>query len=279
MTALSGSRFSVNCSTLFTEYDRDVRPSQAKRAGFEAVEYWWPFGPGLPSDRDVDRFIAAVRDAEVSLVCLNFAAGDLAGGDRGILSLPGKEHREEFRGSVEIAIEIGHQLGCRRFNALYGKRITGVLPEEQDKIAEENLLFAAQEASVLGASVVIEPLSGIVAYPLKSFSDAASAAEAIRGAGAPNVAVLADLYHLGVNGDDIVRVATGHVDEIAHFQVADHPGRHQPGTGTLPLWKALSGACNAGYDGWVGLEYLPSGRSEESFGWLNGATSDSPGPR
>jgi hydroxypyruvate isomerase len=265
----SSPRYSVNCSMLFTEYDLYDRPAQARQAGFEAVEYWWPFGPDLPSDRDVDRFVTEVRNAEVSLACLNFAAGDMAAGDRGILSLPGKKNRDEFCRSVEIAVEIGRQLRCRTFNALYGNRVAGIAQDDQDKIAQENLAFAVQEAATVGATVVIEPLSGVAAYPLKTFSDAARAVDLARlAAGHGNVAVLADLYHLGVNGDDIVEVATGEVGAIGHIQIADHPGRKEPGTGSLPLMAALSGALSGGYVGWVGLEYRPTGRSHESFGWL-----------
>ena len=108
-------------------------------------------------------------------------------------------------------------------------------------------------------------MSGAPAYPLLTAADALAV---IDRTGEPNVALLADLYHLAVNGDDVDKVIADHTDRIGHVQIADAPGRNEPGTGSLPLLAQLTDLRAAGYDGWVGLEYKPSGASADSFGWI-----------
>jgi hydroxypyruvate isomerase len=254
--------FEVNCSILFTELPLLQRPEAVKRAGFDAVEFWWPFSEAVPTDADVDAFVAAVDNAGVALVGLNFFAGDMAGGDRGLVSWPGRS--AEFRDNIDVTIGIGERLGCKAFNALYGNRVTDATPAQQDELGAENLALAAKGAARIGGTVLVEPVSGAPAYPLLT---AADALDVIDRAGEPNIALLADLYHLAVNGDDVDAVIADHTDRIAHVQIADAPGRNEPGTGSLPLLSQLGGLRAAGYDGWVGLEYKPSGASADSFGW------------
>jgi hydroxypyruvate isomerase len=254
--------YEVNCSILFTELPLLQRPDAVKRAGFDAVEFWWPFSEAVPADADVEAFVAAVEDAGVALVGLNFFAGDMAGGDRGLVSWPGRS--AEFRDNIDVTIGIGERLGCRAFNALYGNRVSDATPAQQDELGAENLALAAKGAARIGGTVLVEPVSGAPGYPLLT---AADALDVIDRAGEPNIALLADLYHLAVNGDDVDAVIADHTDRIAHVQIADAPGRNEPGTGSLPLLSQLDDLRAAGYDGWVGLEYKPSGASADSFGW------------
>jgi hydroxypyruvate isomerase len=256
-------RYDVNCSILFTELSVLERPGAAAAAGFDAVEFWWPFSEAVPADADVDAFVAAIRDAGVSLVGLNFAAGDMPGGDRGLVSWPARA--QEFRDNVDVAVGIGEQLGCAAFNALYGNRVDGASPEEQDELGAENLAIAARAAARIGGTVLVEPVSGADRYPLLTATDAL---DAIDRAGESNIGLLADLYHLAVNGDDVDRVIREHADRVAHVQIADSPGRHEPGTGELPLERQLEALETAGYGGWVGLEYKPATTSADSFAWL-----------
>src|SRR5919106_282082 len=137
-------RYEVNCSILFTELPLLERPAAAKQAGFEAVEFWWPFAEAVPGDADVDAFVRAVEEAGVQLVGLNFAAGDMAGGDRGLVSWPNRS--QELRDNIDVTVGIGERLGCRAFNALYGNRVDGVDPQEQDDLAVENLALAGRAA-------------------------------------------------------------------------------------------------------------------------------------
>src|SRR2546429_6521818 len=143
--AMHELRYDVNCSILFTELPVLERPRAAKAAGFDAVEFWWPFPEAMPSDLEVDAFIAAIRDAGVQLVGLNFFAGDMPGGDRGLVSWPARS--AEFRDNVDVTVGLGRRLGCRAFNALYGNRGDGAPPQEQDELGAENLALAAKAAA------------------------------------------------------------------------------------------------------------------------------------
>lgn len=259
--------YEVNCSIIFTELPVLERPAAARAAGFGAVEFWWPFGQAVPSDREADAFVAAVREAGVQLAGLNFFAGDMPGGDRGIASWPGRS--AEFRDNIDATVGIGERLGCTAFNALYGNRIDGVPAGEQDDLATENLALAAQGAARIGGTVLIEPVSGAPRYPLRTAADALEVIGRVRPAsGAGTIGLLADLYHLAVNGDDVGTVIAEHAAQVSHVQIADSPGRHEPGTGDLPLETQLADLQARGYDGWIGLEYNPSGTSDDSFGWL-----------
>jgi hydroxypyruvate isomerase len=261
------TRFDVNLSILFTELALLERPGAARAEGFDAVECWWPFAEAVPPDREVDAFVAAVRDAGVALAGLNFFAGDMAGGDRGLVSWPARA--AEFRDNVEVAVAIGERLGCRAFNALYGNRVDGASPEEQDELAAGQLALAAAAAGRIGGVVLVEAVSGAPRYPLKSAADAVGAIDRVEQAtGAANLRFLCDLYHLAVNGDDLDKTIERYSDRIGHVQIADVPGRNEPGTGSLDLDRLLAELAAAGYDGWVGLEYKPSGTTADSFGWL-----------
>jgi hydroxypyruvate isomerase len=259
--------YEVNCSILFTELPLLERPAAAKEAGFDAVEFWWPFATAVPSDGEVDRFVRSVSDAGVRLVGLNFFAGDMPGGDRGLVSWPARS--AEFRDNVEVTIGIGERLGCRAFNALYGNRVEGADPAAQDDLAAENLAIAGRAAARIGGTVLVEPVSGAPRYPLRTAADAVGVIDRVAGqTGVGNLGLLCDLYHLAVNGDDLDQVIATYGDRVAHVQIADAPGRHEPGTGTLDLDRYLGALAAAGYHGWVGLEYIPSGGSADSFAWL-----------
>jgi hydroxypyruvate isomerase len=260
-------RFDVNCSILFTELPLLERPAAARAAGFGAVELWWPFPVAVPSDGEVEALVRSVTDAGVRLVGLNFFAGDLAGGDRGLVSWPGRA--AELRDNLEVTVGIGERLGCRAFNALYGNRVEGAAPAAQDELATEHLAMAGRAAARVGGTVLVEPVSGARRYPLRTAADAVAVIDRVAAqTGVTNLGLLCDLYHLATNGDDLDRAIATHGDRIAHVQVADVPGRHEPGTGTLDVRRHLGQLAAAGYAGWVGLEYQPSGASADSFGWL-----------
>ena len=262
-----GARLDVNCSILFTELPLTRRAAAAKAAGFGGVEFWWPWAGLAPSDAEADAFVAAVGDAGVELVSLNFHAGDMAAGERGIVSHPARA--AGFRENAAAAVEIARRTGCTRLNAPYGRRVPGVPVEEQDAVAVENLAFAAKAAAQAGAAVLVESVNS-VDIPGFLVDTSGKALDVINAVGAPNVGYLADLYHLAKMGEDVAHVLNRHRDAIGHVQVADPPGRGAPGTGTLdfePLFRQLAAQ---GYDGWVGLEYRPAdpADSASSFGWL-----------
>jgi hydroxypyruvate isomerase len=262
-----GHRFDVNCSILFTELPVLQRASAAQAAGFGGVEFWWPWEAMVPTDAEADAFVGSIGDAGVELVSLNFHTGDMAAGERGIVSNPARVRA--FRENVAAAVEIARRAGCTRLNAPYGLRVPGVDVAEQDAVAIENLAFAAAAAGKAGASVLVEPINSvdIPGFPVDS---SGKALEVITKVGAPNAGLLADLYHLAKMGEDVADVLSRHRDSILHVQVADPPDRGAPGTGTLdfePLFRQLA---EQGYDGWVGLEYAPADPADSaaSFAWL-----------
>ncbi|GEL24762.1 hydroxypyruvate isomerase [Pseudonocardia sulfidoxydans NBRC 16205] len=265
--AVPPMRYLPNCSLLFAELPLLDRPAAAKAAGFDAVEFWWPFAEPAPADAEVDAFVSAITDAGVALVGLNFFAGDLAGPDAGVLSVPSRSG--EWRDNVAVAASIAERLDVRGLNALYGVRVDDATPAEQDDLAIENLVFAAEAVEAAGATVLIEPLSGPKPYPLRTAADAVGVVEKVRAAGAANVGFLFDLFHLAGNGDDLDAAITAHFGDIAHVQIADVPGRGEPGSGDLDLVSRLQALQDKGYDGWVSLEYTPSaGDTAASLDWL-----------
>src|SRR6478752_9543670 len=262
--------YEVNCSILFTELPLLERPAAVKRAGFEGVEFWWPFAQAVPADKDIDAFVAAVRDAGVQLVGLNFFAGDMPGGDRGLVSWPARS--AEFRDNVDVTVGIGERLGCTAFNALYGNRTDDSTPEAQDEVAAENLALAAAAAARIGGVVLVEPVSGAPKYPLLTAADVIGVIDRVeQDAGVGNVKCLCDLYHLDVNGDDVGKAIDTYFDRIGHVQIADSPGRGEPGTGTLDIAGHLAALAAKGYRGYVALEYKPTAGTVEGLAWLPAA--------
>jgi hydroxypyruvate isomerase len=260
-----GQRYEVNCSILFTELPLLERPAAAKAAGFDAVEFWWPWpDQPVPSDREVDAFVGAVQDAGVQLVGLNFFAGDLAGPDCGVLSIPGRV--QQFRDNVDVTVGIGERLGVAAFNALFGNRVEGASAQEQDALGRESIAFAAKAADRIGATVLVEAVSGPKPYPLRTAADAVAVVDDVRATGATNVGFLLDLYHLAANGDDLDAANAAYADRTAHVQVADAPGRGEPGTGDLPIERWTKDLRAGGYDGWIGLEYKTA--AADPFAWL-----------
>lgn len=254
--------YTVNASILLTDLPLLERPAAAKAAGFNAVEFWWPFAEAVPADAEVDRFVRAIEDAGVQLTGLNFFAGDMPAGDRGLVSWKGR--CGEFKDNIDVVVGIGERLGTRAFNALYGNRLDDFTPEAQDELGLKNLVAAAEGVAKIGGTVLLEPVSGTPAYPLKTAQDAL---DVIARAGQSNIKLLADFYHLAVNGDDVAAVIEAHAADFGHIQIADSPGRNEPGTGELPLAQWIARSQELGYAGHIGLEYKAS--QDDPFAWLS----------
>jgi hydroxypyruvate isomerase len=252
-------RYDVNLSILFTELPMLERPAAAAAAGFDAVEMWWPFDGPVPADAELDALVQAITDAGVQLVGLNFDAGHMPSGDRGLLSSRATSQR--FRDNVDVTVGLAERLGCRVLNALYGNTSDDSDPE----LALENLALAVKSAQRIGATVVIEALNSFEnsRYPITSSAQAFEVIDQV-----PGTAFLADIYHLARMGEDIPALIREHSDRFGHVQIADVPGRGQPGTGTLDYPSLLRQLAESPYSGPVGLEYKPVGASEDSFGWL-----------
>ncbi len=258
---LPPARFDVNCSMLFTELPLLDRPQAARDAGFEAVELWWPFAAPVPSDREAEAFVRAVQDAGVALVQLNGTAG--ADGERGLASVPGRE--AEFSDNFDAVLGLAAALGCPAVHLLYGNRTPGASPQAQDELAAEHLGLAADRAAPMGVGIVVEALSGQADYPLRTADDVLRVLDRVRR---PDVRFLCDAYHLTVNGEDVQQVVRRCAERIGHVQVADVPGRGEPGSGRLDLAGLLRTLVDVGYGGWVGLEYAPTTTTVASLAWL-----------
>ncbi|QNP69396.1 TIM barrel protein [Streptomyces roseirectus] len=265
-------RYTVNVSILFTELPLLERPAAVAASGFGNVEMWWPWPDAAVPDRGrLDALRRAIEEAGVRLTGLNFYSGQLPGPDRGALSVPGVA-AERFRENVDVVTEFAGSLGCRALNAPYGNRIDGVDPAEQDELALDNLAYAARAAHGIGAVLLVEALNRVESprYPLHSASAAVDVVNRVNSlTGLGNARYLMDLYHLGVNGEDVPAAIDRHAGVTGHVQIADAPGRGVPGTGTLPLRAWLERLTDAGYDGLVGLEYMPGDAgSGGAFEWL-----------
>ncbi|MGW7449075.1 TIM barrel protein [Kitasatospora sp. NPDC054795] len=270
VTAAAQHGFTVNLSILFGELPLLERPAAAAAAGFTAAELWWPFGAEHdPSQAELDALRKAFTDAGVRLTGLNLL-DDLSLGARGTVSVPSE--RDRFRANLPVAAELAASLGATALNALYGNRAEGVDPAEQDALALEHLVLAARAAHGIGAILLVEALNKDESphYPLVSAAAAVEVVDKVNAAtGLGNARFLCDLYHLARNGEDLPAVIDAYADRIGHVQIADQPGRNEPGTGDLDFEDLFARLTAAGYRGSIGLEYRPStGVSADSFGWL-----------
>lgn len=252
-------RFAANLSLLFTEQPFLERFAAARGAGFSAAEFHFPYA------QDRAALAEVVLTSGLEVVLFNLPAGDWDAGERGIACHP--RRIAEFQDGVGLAIEYARLLGCPRLNCLAGIPPAGVDADKARETLVENLRFAAAVTARAGIALVLEPLNtrdtpGF----LVSTSDAALAA--IDAAGCANLQLQFDLYHAQVMEGDLAARLQRHLPRIGHVQLADNPGRHEPGTGEINFPFLLRRLDELGYEGWVGCEYRPSGRSEESFGWM-----------
>jgi len=250
-------KFAVNLSMLFTEVPFLARFEQARRAGFDAVEFWYPY-------REDAGLIAAELDAyRLTLVLFNLDIGTKGG--RGYAADPAQ--RERFRATTAQGIEIARQLGCARLNVLVGNVIPGVPREEQDRTLIENLRTAAVEVARAGIILHIEALNRYDApeYFLRS---SAQALAIIRAVSHPALKFQYDVYHMQRGEGNLTGTLVSNLEMIGHIQIADAPDRGQPGTGEINFRYLLGRIARAGYRGYISAEYQPAGPSAESFGWL-----------
>ncbi|MBA2618371.1 MAG: TIM barrel protein [Rubrobacter sp.] len=253
-------RFSANVSILFKEVPFLERFGRAREAGFSAVEFWWPSGEDLG---EVEREIG---DAGLTVALFNFDAGDMPSGDRGLVSDP--DRVEQFRENVPVALDLARRLDCPRMNVLVGHEKEGMGREEQLALARENVAFAADAARDAGVTVVVEAVNTFENGPYLLYTTG-QAVEFVKGVGRENVKIQHDLYHMQRMEGNLVATLRDNIEYIGHVQVADSPGRGEPGTGEIHYPYVLAELEGLGYDGYVGLEYNPTtGTTEESFGWL-----------
>ena len=254
-------RFSVNVSMLFKEVPFLERFARVSEAGFGAVEFWWP----AAEVDELDEVVDAVKAAGVSVALMNFPAGDMAAGDRGLAGDP--QRAEEFRENVPVALELARSIGCRRMNILLGHEAPGMERGEQLKLAAQNVGFAADEARASGIEVVVEAVNTFQNGPYLLHTTE-GAVEFVRSVGRGNLTIQHDFYHMQRMEGNLVANLREYIGEIGHIQIADSPDRGQPGTGEINYPYVLGALEDLGYSGYVGLEYNPVGTAEESFAWI-----------
>ena len=239
--------FAPNLSMLWTDLPLADRFEAAARAGFGAVELWWP------GDDAAAALPGLTSRWKLWLALLNFDGGDLAAGERGLAADP--RRRTELRANVPVALEIARACGCARLNLLIGKRQAEYSRSDQLDFARDNvangpcLLTTTAAAAAFAASV-----------------------------GLPNIRLQYDVYHMQRTEGDLVTTLDEHWPLISHVQIADVPGRHEPGTGEINYPFVLDHLDRNGYRGAVGLEYRPSGATGDSFGWLDDYRARHPAP-
>lgn len=255
---------SANVSLLFAEVPYENRFHAAADAGFGAVETWWPFAEPHPGNDRLDRLADIIDDAGVQLTALNFFAGDMPAGERGIACLP--DRADELAANVDALVRLATATGCGSFNLLYGQLDDADDREAQQRHAIESYRRAADAVSAIGGTVLVEPLArGLNGnYPLHTADDVS---RLIAEIGSPRVAFLLDTFHLGMNGEDVAAVPRAVDARIGHVQLADITGRGEPGSGTLD-WDAFGDALRQNYNGPVAAEYKPTRTTTETLSWL-----------
>jgi hydroxypyruvate isomerase len=252
-------RFAANLTMLFTEAPFLERFALARAAGFTHVEYLFPYA------FKAEDLKTELQKNGLQQVLFNLPSGDWAAGDRGIGAAPGRE--EEFRAGVPKAIEYAKLLGVPRLNCLAGKRVAGRSDSDHWQTLVQNARFAATELAAHGLELLVEPINrfDIPGFFLNRTADALRLLDEI---GQPNVRVQYDIYHAQREEGELAATLAKHLARIGHIQIADNPGRHQPGTGEINFPFLFRRLDELNYPGYVGLEYVPAPNTAGSFGWL-----------
>ncbi len=252
-------KFCANLTMLFNEVDFLDRFALAAGAGFAAVEYLFPY------DWEVDVLTAALQKHNLVQVLHNLPAGDWAKGERGIACLPGREG--EFQEGVGRAIRYAKTLGCKQLNCLVGRTPTDTPPDRIKRTLIENLRFAATALEKEGIRFLVEPLNH-VDMPGFHLTGSAVTLELLDEIGHPNLWLQYDVYHMQITEGNLINTIRKNLNRISHIQIADNPGRNEPGTGEINFTNLFQALDEMGYSGWIGCEYKPKGKTEEGLGWL-----------
>ena len=253
-------KFAANLTLLYNELPFLDRFEAAAEAGFTGVEYLFPY------DFDKQELDAKLDQYGLTQVLHNLPAGDWAAGERGIAILP--ERVGEFRDGVARAIDYATTLGCKQLNCLAGLTPKGAAPERLRETFIANLDYAARALKDAGIKLLIESIN-TRDMPGFFLTQTKQAVGLIEETGSDNIFVQYDVYHMQIMEGDLTRTIEAHLPRIAHIQIADNPGRNEPGTGEINypfLFKMLDAI---GYQGWVGCEYKPATTTTEGLGWFS----------
>jgi len=251
-------KLAANLTMLWNEIDFLDRFDAAAKAGFTGVEYLFPYA--YPKDSLAER----LRRHGLKQVLHNLPAGDWAKGDRGNACDPARVG--EFEDGVGKAIDYARTLGCTQVNCLAGIAPTGVDSEKLRATFVSNLRFAADKLGAAGIRLLIEPIN---TFDIPGFylSHTQQALDIIRDTGSSNLFVQYDIYHMQRMEGELANTIKANLAKIAHVQLADNPGRNEPGTGEINYRFLFGFLDSIGYDGWIGCEYKPKNSTDEGLGW------------
>ncbi|MBA3594356.1 MAG: hydroxypyruvate isomerase [Polaromonas sp.] len=255
-------KFAANLSMLFTELSFMDRFAAARAAGFDAVEYLFPY------EYSPEELVAALKSNDLKQVLHNLPAGDWAAGERGIACHAGRS--TEFREGVNRAIAYATALGCPQVNCLAGKLPEGASSAQAHATLVANLRFAASALEAAGIRLLIEPINtfDIPGFFLSRTDQALAILDEVAS---PNLFVQYDIYHAQRMEGELASTLAKHRARIGHIQLADNPGRNEPGSGEINYAWLFKHIDATGYTGWIGCEYKPKTTTTEGLGWLAGA--------
>lgn len=254
-------KLAANLSMMFNEVGFMDRFGVAANAGFKGVEYLFPY------DFPADQIGEQLDKHDLQQVLFDFPAGDFEGGERGIAIQA--DRKGEFQEGVGKALEYANALNCRRLTVLAGLAPNDTSGAELQEVLIENLKFAAGEAAPHGITVLVEPLNTVDTPGFFLFRTN-HALSLIEAAGSPaNLKLQYDVYHMQIMEGDLIRTIDANLDKIGHFQIADNPGRNEPGTGEINYTNVLRHFDEIGYEGWVGCEYRPAGNTVIGLSWAS----------
>ncbi len=252
-------RFSANLSMLYTELPFMERFAAAAADGFSAVEYVGAY------DQDMQAIAALLQQHNLTQALFNLPAGDWAAGERGIACHP--DRVDEFRQGVETAIAYAKATGCTQINCLAGIAPAGHDRAALEQVLIDNLAYAAPRLAAAGIKLLLEPINtrDIPGFLVNSTDDFERIATAV---GHDNLHLQYDFYHMQIVQGDLLPTFKRLQARIAHVQIADNPGRNEPGTGEINYINIFKALDEAGYAGWVGAEYKPLGGTSAGLGWF-----------
>jgi hydroxypyruvate isomerase len=252
-------KFAANLTMMFTEIEFIARFAAAAKARFAGVEYLFPY------PYPAQQLAECLRTNKLVQVLHNLPAGDWAKGERGIACLP--DRVAEFQDGVGRAIEYATALSCRQVNCLAGIAPQGVAPDKLRETFVNNLGFAARKLEAAGIRLLIEPINtrDIPGFYLNRTQQAI---DVIADVGSDNLWLQYDIYHMQIMEGDLAPTMQKHKARIAHIQLADNPGRNEPGTGEINYPFLFGFIDRSGYDGWIGCEYKPKTSTQEGLSWI-----------
>jgi len=252
-------KFCANLSFLWTEVDFLARFEKAAHAGFVGIEYMLPYA--WPAERIAEE----LRKHKLVQVLHNLPVGDWDKGERGIACLP--DRMGEFQDGVGKGIAYAKTLGCKQLNCLAGITPKGVPADKIEKTLVDNLAFAAKALDREGIKLLVEPINPID-IPGFHLTRSRQTLEVLDKVGSKNAYLQYDIYHMQITEGDLTRSIRGLLPRIAHLQLADNPGRNEPGTGEINYPNLFRFIDEAGYTGWIGCEYKPANGTDAGIGWV-----------